>query len=184
MLKKTKVKLDLLTNINIRGIRGEIYHAIYWYVEIDNKYMKNNVTNKELSYLKYWDVNNYRVIAWPYLMTLYVIFTINVNFPITSRFVLRATIQKKKKNGESFYVTWKSFFSKRRFYDFIHACCFWLIFRFYHNLFLFFIFLYLSFINHFRHITFYTRSSSSIFLGDFPFSSFPVIKYLGELIVF
>ena len=59
--------------------------------------MKNNVTNKELSYLKYWDVNNYRVIAWPYLMTLYVIFTINVNFPITSRFVLRATIQKKKK---------------------------------------------------------------------------------------
>ena len=56
--------------------------------------MKNNVTNKELSYLKYWDVNNYRVIAWPYLMTLYVIFTINVNFPITSRFVFRATIQK------------------------------------------------------------------------------------------
>ena len=115
MLKKTKVKLDLLTNINIRGIRGEIYHAIYWYVEIDNKYMKNNVTNKELSYLKYWDVNNYRVIAWPYLMTLYVIFTINVNFPITSRFVLRATIQKKKKKKKMenhFTLLGKVFFQK------------------------------------------------------------------------
>ena len=76
--------------------------------------MKNNVTNKELSYLKYWDVNNYRVIAWPYLMTLYVIFTINVNFPITSRFVLRATIQKKKKKKmeNNFTLIGKVFFQK------------------------------------------------------------------------
>ena len=76
--------------------------------------MKNNVTNKELSYLKYWDVNNYRVIAWPYLMTLYVIFTINVNFPITSRFVLRAAIQKKKKKKieNHFTLLVKFFFQK------------------------------------------------------------------------
>ena len=75
--------------------------------------MKNNVTNKELSYLKYWDVNNYRVIAWPYLMTLYVIFTINFNFPITSRFFLRANIQKKKKKMENhFTLLGKVFFQK------------------------------------------------------------------------
>ena len=128
MLKKTKVKLDLLTNINIRGIRGEIYHAIYWYVEIDNKYMKNNVTNKELSYLKYWDVNNYRVIAWPYLMTLYVIFTINVNFPITSRFVLRATIQKKKKKKKWRIILryLEKFFFKKTFLWF-YTCMLFLI---------------------------------------------------------
>ena len=78
--------------------------------------MKNNVTNKELSYLKYWDVNNYRVIAWPYLMTLYVIFTINVNFPITSRFVLRATIQKKKKKKWRIILRYlEKFFSKKTF---------------------------------------------------------------------
>ena len=78
--------------------------------------MKNNVTNKELSYLKYWDVNNYRVIAWPYLMTLYVIFTINVNFPITSRFVLRATIQKKKKKKMRKILRYlEKFFFKKTF---------------------------------------------------------------------
>ena len=116
MLKKTKVKLNLLTNIDIRGIRGEIYHAIYWYVKTDNKYMKNNVTNKKLSYLKYWGVNNCRVIAWPYLMTLYVIFTIHVNFPITSRFVLKATIKKKKKKKWRIILHYlEKFFFKKTF---------------------------------------------------------------------
>ena len=37
----------------------------------------------------------------------------------------------------------KFFFSRRRFYDIVQTCCIWLIFRFYHDLFLFFMFLYL-----------------------------------------
>ena len=62
-LKKTKVKLDILTDINIlfmveKGIRGGICHAIYRYVKANNKYMKNYDKNKEPSYLKYWDLNN------------------------------------------------------------------------------------------------------------------------------
>ena len=51
-LKKTKVKLDLLTDINIilmveKDIRGEICHAIYRYAKINNKYMKDYNKNKE-----------------------------------------------------------------------------------------------------------------------------------------
>ena len=45
-LKKTKVKLVLLTDINIllmveKGIRGGICHSIYRYEEVNNKYMKD-----------------------------------------------------------------------------------------------------------------------------------------------
>ena len=50
-------------------------------------------------------------------MTLYVIFPIHVNFPITSRFVLKATI--KKKNSQLFCYL-GNFFSKRPFYDIVH----------------------------------------------------------------
>ena len=61
--KKTKVKLNLLTDIDIllvveKGIRGGICHAIYQYVKANNKYMKKYDKNKIYSYLKYWDVNN------------------------------------------------------------------------------------------------------------------------------
>ena len=60
--KKTKVKLDLLTDINMllmveKGIRGGICHSIYRYAKANNKYMKDYDKNKESSYLKYWDVN-------------------------------------------------------------------------------------------------------------------------------
>ena len=41
-----------------KGIRGEICHAIHRYAKVNNKYMKEYDKNKELSYLKYWDVNN------------------------------------------------------------------------------------------------------------------------------
>ena len=66
-LKKTKVKLDLLTNINMllmveKGIRGGICHSIYRYAKANNKYMKDYDKNKESSYLQYWDVNN--VCGW------------------------------------------------------------------------------------------------------------------------
>ena len=45
-LKKTKVKLDLLTDIDIllmakKGIRGGICHSVYWYVKANNNYIKN-----------------------------------------------------------------------------------------------------------------------------------------------
>ena len=62
-LKKTKVKLNLLTEINMllmveRGIRGGICHSIYRYAKANNKYMKVYDKNKESSYLQYLDVNN------------------------------------------------------------------------------------------------------------------------------
>ena len=62
-LKKTKVKLDLLTDIDMllmveKGIRGGICHSIYRYAKANNKYMKDYDKNKESSYLQYWDVNN------------------------------------------------------------------------------------------------------------------------------
>ena len=123
-----------------------------------------------------------RVLARPYLMTLQVIFPIHVNLPITSRFVLRATIHRKN-SVKNFRLLGKVF-SKRCFYDIVRKCCIWLIFPFYHNLFPFFMFLYLSFMNYFCYITFYTWSFFSIFPRDFPFSSFPSIKYLEELTVF
>ena len=62
-LKETKVKLDLLTDIDMllmveKGIRGGICHSIYWYTKANTKYIKDYNKNKELSYLQYWDVNN------------------------------------------------------------------------------------------------------------------------------
>ena len=63
VLKKTKEKLELLTDIDTlltveKGIRGGIRHAIHRYAKVNNKYMKEYDKNKELSYLKYCDVNN------------------------------------------------------------------------------------------------------------------------------
>ena len=43
-------------------------------------------------------IDLFRVLAGSYLMTLCVIFPIHVNFPITSRRVLKATIHRKKVN--------------------------------------------------------------------------------------
>ena len=60
--KKTKLKLDLLTDINMllmveKGLRGGICHFIYRYAKVNNKYMKDYAKNKESSYLQYWGVN-------------------------------------------------------------------------------------------------------------------------------
>ena len=41
-----------------KGIRGGICHPIHRYAKANNKYMKDYNKNKELSYLKNWDVNN------------------------------------------------------------------------------------------------------------------------------
>ena len=62
-LLKTKVKLELLTNIDMllmaeKGIRGRICHAIHKHTKANNKYIKNYYKNIESSYLMYLDANN------------------------------------------------------------------------------------------------------------------------------
>ena len=61
---KTKVKIDLLTDIGIllvveKGIRGGICQSIYQFAKANRKYMKDYDKNKELSYIQYWDVNRF-----------------------------------------------------------------------------------------------------------------------------
>ena len=56
-LKYTKVKLHLLTDVNIlsmvqKAIKGVICHATHPYVNLNNKYMKNNYKNKESTCFK------------------------------------------------------------------------------------------------------------------------------------
>ena len=55
-LKKIKVKLDLLNNIDVslmveKGIRGGICYSIYRYAKANNKYMKDYNKNKESPYI-------------------------------------------------------------------------------------------------------------------------------------
>ena len=61
-LKKTKIKLELLTDVDMlmveKGIRGGICHAIYRYAKANNKYMKNYNKCKEESFIQYLDANN------------------------------------------------------------------------------------------------------------------------------
>ena len=62
-LKKTKVELDPLTDIDMllmveKGIRGRICHSIYQYANANNRYMRDYDKNKESLYIQYWDVNN------------------------------------------------------------------------------------------------------------------------------
>ena len=42
-----------------KRIRGEICHAIPRYAKVNNKYMNEYDKNKEPSYLKYENVNNF-----------------------------------------------------------------------------------------------------------------------------
>ena len=51
-LEKTKLKLDILTNIDMllmvqKGIRGWTCHSIYQYAKANNKYVKDYDKNKE-----------------------------------------------------------------------------------------------------------------------------------------
>ena len=63
MIKKTGVKLELLTDENIiltyeQAIRGSICNKAHNNAEVNNKYMKNYDKNKESSFLMYVDANN------------------------------------------------------------------------------------------------------------------------------
>ena len=56
-LKKTEVKLELLTDIDMllideKGIRGGKCHTIHRYAKRNKKHMKDYDKNKESSYLK------------------------------------------------------------------------------------------------------------------------------------
>ena len=67
-LKKEKVKLELLTDVDMllmveKGIRGGICHAIYRYAKANNKYIKNYNNDKEQEFLQYLDDNNLYVWA-------------------------------------------------------------------------------------------------------------------------
>ena len=62
-LKKTRVKLELLTDYDMilmieEGIRGRICQATYKYAEANHKYMKNYDKSIELSFIEYLDANN------------------------------------------------------------------------------------------------------------------------------
>ena len=62
-LKKTKVKLELLTDVNMLlmiedGIRGEMCQSTLRYAKANNIYMKNYDKSTESSYLMYLDAKN------------------------------------------------------------------------------------------------------------------------------
>ena len=61
-LKKTQVKLDLSTDVDMllmveRDIRGGACNSIHQYAKANNNNTKDYDKNKESSYLNYWDIN-------------------------------------------------------------------------------------------------------------------------------
>ena len=62
-LKKTDVKLELLTDVDMllmveKGIRGGICHVIHRHAKANNKYIKDYNKDEEESFLEYLDANN------------------------------------------------------------------------------------------------------------------------------
>ena len=62
-LKKSKVKLELLTDIDLiltfeKGIRDKICQVIHRHAKPNNKYMRNYNKDKISSYLMYLDASN------------------------------------------------------------------------------------------------------------------------------
>ena len=42
-----------------KGIRGGICHSFYWYAKASQKDIKGYDKNKDLSYIQYWDINDF-----------------------------------------------------------------------------------------------------------------------------
>ena len=62
-LKKTRLELDLLTDIDLllmveKCIRRGVCISVHHYAKANNKHMKDYDKNKESPYVNYWDVNN------------------------------------------------------------------------------------------------------------------------------
>ena len=62
-LKKTKVKLELLADLDMllmfeKGIRGGICQSIHRYSTANNKYMKNHNKKVKSTFLEYLEANN------------------------------------------------------------------------------------------------------------------------------
>ena len=62
-LKKTEVKLEVLTDVDMlltveKEIRRGIWHAVHRYAKANNKYMKDYNKDEEESFLEYLDANN------------------------------------------------------------------------------------------------------------------------------
>ena len=72
-----------------------------------------------------------RVLARPYLMMLYVIFSIYLNFWIRSQCILKAIIHRKKQWIVLSDLRGGVFFQEDAFYDVVYASCIWLIFPFF-----------------------------------------------------
>ena len=67
-LKKTKVKLELLTDYDMllmveEGVRDGICHSIHRYAKANNKYTENYNKNEESLFMQYLDANNLYVWA-------------------------------------------------------------------------------------------------------------------------
>ena len=72
-LRKTEVKLELLTDIHMllmieEEIRGGMCQSLHRYANANNKYMKNYDKNIKSSYLMYLDANNFY--GWAMSQTL------------------------------------------------------------------------------------------------------------------
>ena len=114
-LKKAKVKLDLLTDIDMllmveNGKTAGICHSIYKYSKANNKdYDKN----KESTYFQYWDVNKFYGWAIPQMLAVYNFDSIENTFQFNKDFIkncneesdegyfLEVNVQYLKKNTQA-----------------------------------------------------------------------------------
>ena len=112
------IKLSLTLSSSSKQLKS--FHLILWIssARLLIRFDSELVTNLALS----------KVLARPYLITLYAILRIYLNFPIRSRCVLKAIIHRKK-TVDCFTGTWKSSFCKRRFLWYCQ--CMWYLINFY-----------------------------------------------------
>ena len=76
-----------------KGIRGGICHSVHQYAKANNKFIQYYDKNKELSYILYWDVNNFN--GWEMLKKLPVITLFGSKMLLTLMKIPQGTIMKK-----------------------------------------------------------------------------------------